>query len=188
MNKIIKKIILITLAVNLTSCNTFAGLLFPKKVFSFHPIGQQPPSSKIDRLKAGSEYTQTFTFYFSQAGNSFTAYFVPTIFINNPYKILHIKEMKYEWEGNTGVFLKDKNFDLPNFNIPSENGWYWIHGIGVFFKVNFEKVFKGKKPGDEFLFTLILVYSFDDEPENTQVLEYNVVTFKGEYISLFMGW
>jgi len=89
--------------------------------------------------------------------------------------------MKYEWENNAGMFLEGESLELPVANYVAQNGWYWL-GEGVdFFNVNFEKIFEGKKPGDEFLFRLTLIYSLDDEPENTQVLEYNVTALKGKY-------
>lgn len=187
MNISIRKIPhIILVGISLMSCNMFAGLIFPKIRFSFWPM-YAPPSSANERLNAGAEYPQTFTIFFSQAGNSFNAYFVPTIFVNKPYSVLHIKEMKYEWDDNTGIFLKDRSFNLPANNYVARNGWYWLGGIPDFFHVNFEKIFKGKKADDEFLFKLILVYSFDEDHESTQVLEYKVTTLKGKYVSPFMG-
>jgi len=151
-------------------------------------LGEQPPSSASKRLIAGDEYPQNFTFFFSQAGNSFTAYFVPTIFVDKPYNTLFVKEMKFEWESKTEILLKDTSFNMPVNSYISQNDWYWVCGIGDFYSVKFEKLFKGKKPGDEFIVKLTLVYSFDDEPEKIQVLEYEVTALKNEYTSIFMGW
>jgi hypothetical protein len=66
----------------------------------------------------------------------------------------------------------------------SKNGWYCTNRIrsnGIKGYVNFEKVFKGKKAGDEFYVDFILRYSFDDEPEIVQVIKYKVSTTKGEF-------
>ena len=166
------------------SCNSFAGILFPKIKFRFGSLGNRPPASASERLNAGAEYLQVFTMEIRSAGNSFQYYFVPTIFVNKPYRVLHIKEMKYEWENNTGVFLKDRSFEIPvsDYLHNTQTGWYWLGGLGGRLpEVNLEKIFKGKKPDDTFLLKLTLVFSFDDESENTQVLEYNVTVEKGEY-------
>ena len=183
MKNIFKTIIIISLGISMMSCNSFAGILFPRIKFSFSPVGEQPPTTASERLNAGAKYPQTFKFYFSRAGNSFQYYFVPTIFVNKPYRVLHIKEMKYEWENNTGIFFENRSFELPVRYYITQNDWYWLGGIADFFNINFEKIFKGKKQGDKFLFRLIIIYSLDDEPENTQVLEYNVTAIKGEYIN-----
>ena len=84
------------------SCSC-AGISHPRIIYSLSPRGDSPPGNAQKRLGAGSAYPETFSFFFSQAGNSFTAYFIPTIFVNKPYEVLHIKEMNYEWEGNTGI-------------------------------------------------------------------------------------
>jgi len=185
MKSIFKKIIIILLGINMMGCNLFGGLLFPKIRFRFSPVGEQPPASSTERLKMGDRYPQTFTFFVSRVGNSFEYYFIPTVFANKPYKVLHIKEMKYEWENNTGIFLKDKDFELTIENTyNAQNDWYLLEGLGGrrgLPEINFEKIFIGKKPDDKFLFRLILVYTFDDGHENTQVLEYNVTVVKGNY-------
>ena len=192
MKNIFLKIIIILFGISIMSCNRFAGFLFPKTTFEFSPVGEQPPSLPDERLNAGAEYPQTFTFGISRGGNSFKYNFYTRIFVNKPYRVLHIKEMKYEWENNKGVLLKDRSFDLfvSQYVHNEQNDWYWLAGIGIrgffHFKVNFEKIFKGKESGDEFLFRLILIYSFDDDPENTQVLEYNVTAVKGKYEHLYL--
>ena len=186
MKNIFKTVIIIALGISITSCDLFAGVLFPRIRFSFSQEGGNPPFGAEKRLNAGAEYPQTFNFYFSRAGNSFKTYFDTVIFINKPYRVLHIKEMKYEWENNTGVFLEDRSFELSVINGVAQNGWYWLRIQSDFFNVNFEKIFKGKKPGDKFLFRLTIIYSLDDELENTQVLEYNVTALKGKYFSSFM--
>ena len=191
MNIFLKRIIIVLFVTNLMSCNMFGGVLFPKVKFSFTDLGERIPSSADARLAAGAEYPQTFKFYFLPSGNSFTKPFYITIFINKPYKSLYIKEMSYEYDNGKGkgIFLSDKTFKIPIDEYLFFNGWYWGNSLGEpFFEVNFEKVFIDKKPGDEFDFKLALIYSFDEEPEETQIFNYNVTAIKGEYTSIFTGF
>ncbi|MCL2791566.1 MAG: hypothetical protein FWD87_00600 [Spirochaetaceae bacterium] len=175
------------LAIILSSCGSriFAGIFYPKIVYGFSPIGEQPPCSANARLNAGNEFPQTFTFNIRRSGpNTFEYFFLPTIFVRNPYEVLHIREMRYEWEGNTGTFIKDKSFQLSVDRYVTNGEWYWLGvGMGGFAPrdINFEKFFKGKEVGDKFLFRIIITYSFDDGSENTQILEYNVTAVRGEF-------
>lgn len=169
------------------SSGLFEGILYPKVRFSFTQNGDVPPSSAEKRLEMGDRYSENITFFFSQAGNTFEAYFIPTIFVKKPYKEFYLHEMRFEYDNNNDIVLTDKLFSLPDEYI-AKNGWFWKGGIGKdFFYINFEKLFKNKKPGDKFLFKIILRYSFDREPEISQVLEYTVTVIKGEYISPWMG-
>jgi hypothetical protein len=93
--------------------------------------------------------------------------------------------MIYEWDGNTRIQVKNRTYKLLVDYYVTNNEWYWL-SVGVNFgKVYFGRVFKRKEPGDEFLFKLKLVYSFEDEPENTQVLNYRVKVTKGFWTSPF---
>jgi hypothetical protein len=169
------------------SAGLFEGIFYPRTRFSFIQNGDVPPSSAEKRLEMGDRYPEAVTFLFSQAGNSFEAYFVPTIFVKKPYKEFRLYEMRFEYDGNNDVVLNDKLFPLPNEQV-SRNGWFWRGGIGKdFFHINFEKIFKNKNPGDEFPFKIILKYSFDNESEILQVLDYTVIAVKGKYISPWMG-
>ena len=188
MKNIFKTIIIISLGVSTIGCALFAGISFPKIRFSFTQEGERPPSSAEKRLNAGAKYPQNINIRFSRPGNSFQYYFDTTIFVNKPYKVLHIKEMKYEWENNTGVFFENRSIELPVRDYISQNDWYWLGGGFNLFNVNFEEIFTGKRPGDEFLFKLMLIYSLDNETEKTQALEYSVTVLKGSYTSPFMGW
>jgi hypothetical protein len=135
----------------------------------------------------GDRYPEAITFLFSQAGNSFEAYFVPTIFVQKPYRKFYLHEMSFEFDENNDVVSSARLFSLSDGYI-ERNGWFWRGGIGQdFFHVNFEKLFKDKKPGDKFLFRIILRYSFDTEAEILQILEYTVTAAKGEYFSPWMG-
>ena len=168
------------------SCNTLSGILYPKVFFSFHSIGVQPPSNANDRLVAGAEFPQTFTFSFSQVGNSFKTTFIPTIFVDQLFNTLYIKEMSYEWDNKNGILIKNKSFNLSTGSYISNNNWYWLGGIHNFLRINFENIFTGIKSGDNFIFKLFITYSFDDSKEQTQILEYNVIATKGSYTSPFI--
>jgi len=162
----------------------FAGIFYPKVVFSFKSLGENPPSVADDRLSMGAKYPQIFKIRFSQAGNSFKKSFLADIFVDEPYKMLNVKELSYTWQEGEGVFYTDKVFEIGGYL--SANGWYWTQKLGEpLYRMNFEKIFKNKKPGDTFWFTLKIVFSFDDGPEQTQILEYNVVTVKKKYSPLF---
>jgi hypothetical protein len=178
----------------LEKTDLFAGVLYPKKFFTFPRMcdGECPPSGADDRLNAGAAYPQTFSFSIRQSSDSFKMSFLGTIFVNKPYKVLHIKELRYEWEGNRGIFSKEQSIKLSVNRYIAQDGWYWYGWLGNFFQCdffecNFEKLFVGKKPGDKFRLSLELVYSFDDEPEKIQNLEYIVNVHKGKYIP-FLGF
>jgi hypothetical protein len=172
--------------INLMGCDKFSGLFYPKIRFSFKAAGDQPPDGATERLSSGGRYPQAITFFFSQGGNTFEKYFIPTIFVNKPYKVLHLYEMSYEWEGGTGVFLSDRIFALPVEEYISQDGWYWLGSVGQdFFGINFEDIFEGKKIGDKFLFKLKLKYSFDNELRREQILRYEITVVEGRYIFPF---
>ncbi len=94
--------------------------------------------------------------------------------------------MSIEWDENAKILLTDKKYDLSVEDYLTNGVWYWGYVQG-FYSTNFEKIFKGKKTGDTFLIKLKLLYSFDEEEEKEQILEYNVVVTEGRYISPFMG-
>jgi len=169
---------------SLETTSIFAGIVYPKKQFMFVPIYEEgePPGGSSDRLNAGAAYPQPIIVYIRKKGpNHFEMFFATTIFVNKPYDTLHIKEMSYEWEGNTGVFVKEQNFKIFTNRYVTNDNWYWYNKLGGLPDVNFEKLFRNKKIGDEFKFSLKFVYSFDEEPENLQCLDYNVEVYKGEY-------
>ena len=155
-------------------------LFHPNVHFSITQIGDVPPSSANERLESAEKYTQEISIWFSQPGNSSICYFSPIIFVNKPYKTLHINEMSYKYDKEDGVFLSNKSFLLLEYDV-MKNGWYWKNLGRDFFNVNFQKIFHRKEPGDIFLFDIIIQYSFDDEPLKEQILEYRVTTIKGEY-------
>lgn len=119
----------------------------------------------------------------------------------------HIREISYIFERKTDRFLKNAKFILPTkiYDIDEEqvfpcwitdSAHYWTRGIFMkpakktkrLPRVNFEKVFKNKKPWETFPFTLTTVYHFDDEDVKTLELEYDVHALEGEYVSPFLFW
>jgi hypothetical protein len=126
-------------------------------------------------------------------------YYPRDIFVKEQYQKLHIKEMSYEWEGNTGIFLKDKSWDslytknekrTYNFYDSLTGEYtYRLFEIEQYISedVDFNKLFKGKKRGDVFRYTVTVVYSLDDEPESTQILEYNVEVLLGRYMATLLA-
>jgi hypothetical protein len=171
----------------------FAGILYPKRDFVLLgvPRDKQPPSAFDQRLAAGAAYPQAFNFSFNSQTlpNGYKTFFMASLFAKKPPEVLHIKKIAYEWEGGTGIFSRRKSYKLAPADRWFTNGeWYIGYVSQCFPAVNFSRVFKGKEPGDEFLFRLTIVYSFDDEPENTQVLEYNVEVREYEWLPPFFEW
>lgn len=184
----------------------FSGILYPKVVFDFSQRNE-PPFSATKRLEMGEKFPQELQFFIESAGNSFKYDFDIHIFTKKAYKNLFLKEISYIFEGGTGYFLKNAKFILPTkvYDIDEEqvfpcwitdSAHYWTRGI--FMKptkktkrlpqVNFEKVFKNKKPGMSFKVKIICVYSFDDEPEEREESVFEVRCSEGEYVSPFLFW
>lgn len=165
----------------------FAGILYPKVYYTFRIIGDIPPYQPMERLAAGDRYPQTFFLKPTRAGNYLTYSFgICDIFVRKPYSTLYIHEMTGEWDGKTKTFMRRKRFTMLPENYLSGNGWYWRKGFGTglatkFFKEDFHKLFQ-KEPGDRFPFRLTLIYSFEDEEVQTQVIEYEVLATEGRYV------
>jgi hypothetical protein len=171
-----------------------AGITYPKKWFAFHNIcdGKHSPCDTSTTFGADTVSPETFsvTIYSSERDSKLFAR-ARICAKNKPHNVLHIKEVGYEYEGNRGVFLKQQSFRQPTV-IPGCWSWHLGGEFGDIFRCdlfecNFEKLFPGKEQGDEFKFSLVFIYSFDDEPENIQRLEYNVKVYKGKYIP-FQGF
>jgi hypothetical protein len=150
----------------------FPGICYPEKEFYFKVMDE---GGSLDvRIVRGSGGTNSLKKRFAVYAISST---------NKQYKILRIKRMSYKWEGNTGDFLKGDGYyegQLCVIDALSKDGYY---GYDPFYPLEFnpEKLFKGKKNGDKFKFYLTVVYSFDGEPDITQVFEYDAVVQKGKF-------
>lgn len=177
--------VLIVILFVITSCATlFRGILIPRVFFTFHQIDPPQPPSIGEILDEADKYPQTVRFIISQDGNSFKKYFMKSILVRAPYTQWHVREVRCEWENKCAVLVENAEFWMNPDEYESKDGWYCTNrvrgGRKNDFLINFEKVFKGKKAGDEFYVDFILQYSFDDEPELVQVIKYKVSTTKGE--------
>ena len=184
---LISLVALVVISVTVSGCGHpwLAGITYPKSFFKFPSISVSDDESTCP---------QTFTFMLNQSGSNVPEMeFLGKFFVNKQYNVLHIKELRYEWEGNRGILAKGQKIELwQELYVAEGDGYYyyWIPNFVEcdFFKCNFAKLFVGKEIGDVFRLRLELVYSFDDEPEKMQILEYNVKVFKGGYKPLFLGF
>lgn len=185
-----------------------AGIFYPKKVFEFYNLDcNYDWGSALDCVNSASEFTPEINVLFRQPGNCFKSEFYPEFLTKHPYSSLYIKEIVYLYEGREIIALSDAKFTMPS-NVreigSNEDGWitngiyYWLNGwtakpenwkdkTKVWPETNFEKIFKGKKVGDKFLFSIRIIYRFDEEEEKTLIIPFTVGTFKGEYLSIFAG-
>lgn len=185
-----------------------AGIFYPKVVFGFGNINENFYWGAADKAcDMADENTPEINVLFRQPGNSFKTEFFPVFLTEKNYSRLYIKEIVYIYENNEYPALKDALFTLsPNIRDMGshEKGWitngtyYWMNGweaepenwkdkSKLWPETNFEKIFRGKKPGDRFSFSVKIIYVFDDEEEKTLFIPFTVGTYKGEYISLFAG-
>lgn len=196
-----KKYIIFILVVCLTvSCAS--GLLYPRTVFSFKPLGDIPPSSATERLLSKDKYPQEIKINFRRPGNKFETFLDMSIFVKKPYKNLTIKDLRYSWYGGEGSFLIDTMFKLPE-NVseiasdPSDyygrGGYYWAllgrpinKKLGTLF-IDMQKVFKDRNTDDKFTLTIEIIYSFDNEPSRSVTYLYEVTPLEGSYTSPYMG-
>lgn len=202
-------LILIFLFVGGTGLFAFgAGIFYPKKVFDFYNLNRDYDwGSALDCLNTASELTPEINVLFRQPGNSFKAEFYPEFLTKQPYSSIYIKEIVYIYEGKEFTALSDAAFTMsPDIcdSGSNEDGWitngtyYWMNGwtakpenwedkTKLWPETNFEKIFKDKKVGDEFLFSIRIVYRFDEDEEKTLLIPFIVKTVKGEYLSPFAG-
>ena len=195
LKKIFLYIYIIVLIMMLSSCKIFS---YPKVVFDFKQLGDAPPYSASERLKLKDKYSQEIMINFIRGGNEYKTSLNMIIFIKKPYKYLNIKNINYLYANEKGEFLNDAKFKLPEYVSETEiktnyyygkDGYYWTFQVKPLDKkkgqpkIDFQKIFKHKKPGDKFKFKIEIEYSFDDEPVQFLTLQYEVTAAKGRYIS-----
>lgn len=128
-----------------------------------------------------------FRFEFREYGVSSYYVWVSTRFFSDRYinedtgkyiKKLYIKEIKYTWEGGTGVLVKDYVTDGLDLTPSSKMDNWWLDTVDCMPDINFHKIFKGKKSGAEFYCAFHLTYNLDDGPEILQIINYHVTVYK----------
>ncbi len=185
-----------------------AGIFYPKKVFIIQTIDNNFYWGAADKAcDMASEATPEINVLFRQPGNSFKTELYPVFLTKKNYSKLYIKEIVYIYENEEFFVLKDAYFKLPQQIVEigsNKSGWitnktyYWLNGRDAKCEnpkdkskrwpvTNFEKIFKKKRIGDTFYFSVRIVYRFDEEGEKSLVLPFYVKTLKGTYISPFAG-
>ena len=185
-----------------------AGIFYPKIVFSFKNIDDNFYWGAADKAcDLASELTPEINVLFRRPGNTFKAEFFPVFLTKKNYSKLYIKEIKYIYESKEISVLNDSIFILPHQIVEigsNQSGWitngtyYWLNGRSanpengknsaeIWPKTNIEKLFLGRKIGEEFLFSIKIVYRFDNENEKTQMIYFVVKTLEGKYVSPFAG-
>lgn len=185
-----------------------AGLFYPKKVFSIQTIDNNFYWGAADKAcEMASEATPEINVLFRQSGNSFKTELYPVFLTKKNYSKLYIKEIVYIYENEEFLVLKDTNFTLPQQIVEvgsNKSGWitnktyYWLNGRDAkcdnpndkskrWPETNFEKIFRKKKIGDVFNFSVRIVYRFDEENEKSLLIPFTVKTLKGKYVSPFAG-
>lgn len=137
----------------------FAGILYPKVEFSIYPVDREYGEDKSFLLinvwrHQFSQFKQPVRFRLRK---------------NKPYEQIYIKEISYEFDGNSGVYLKNISIILSWIKSDDNNGWYTT--FFMLRPVNFRKIFCDKTPGEKFEFKWIVRYHYDDEPEQTEIVE-----------------
>jgi hypothetical protein len=170
------------------SCGGFLlrGIAYPWYWYSFMGTSNIP-EKYAERLEAGARFPQALDFYINSTPYyfDFKGYFDTTVFVNKLYRELRIIELVCEWEGKRVVLVSDTTVPLGEPSM-SKNGWY-LYGHRRFY-VNFSKLFSGKKRGDIFPVTFTVRFSFDDEPEQSETMAYEVGVSKASPPNPFVIW
>ncbi|MDR2096186.1 MAG: hypothetical protein LBP76_11835 [Treponema sp.] len=161
----------------------FAGILYPKVEFSIWAEKTWAEEKDNDEHKLrmkievwGEQYT------------TFLSYPRFAIAAERPYKRIYIKEILYEWEGNSRLYCTDLSFQGHWDYVESNKLYYYV--TKRLPKINLGKIFHDKKPGDVFRLQWIITYQCDDDPEWTEVSECTVRAVEGTLripIPMFVG-
>jgi hypothetical protein len=162
----------------------FSGIRYPIKDFDIE-ILDPVDEPDIRNREPGEAYPEGFTVWFyHDVSSQFTFQAYENYFGTRPRKKLYIKEISWEWEGGSGVFVRDflDEFSEEDWSHP-ENGWHCIsYVVGIIpDNISFIRMFREKEIGEVFPFRLTIRCHFDDEPKTVQVLEYRVTDRKGRY-------
>ena len=201
-NKLIVTITLLFIGIT----NIFAfgkGIFYPRLFFTFDNIDNNFYWGAADKAcELATEKTPEVNVLFRQPGNSFKAEFYPVFLTKKNYSNIFLKiyqffvqnhyYAKFILSTNVRGIGEHKKGWITNGIYYCMNGWDaepedWKDKSKLWPETNFEKIFKGKKNGDEFFFDVRITYRFDNEEEKTLLVPFKVKTFKGRYISPFAG-
>ena len=150
---------------------------YPKTSFGLRKIG--------DSLYVPNTLRAPFGFSISFREQTYTSWkddVITVFYTETPFESIEILKFTYEWEGGCGPWGKTP-YTTPAFywQKSGESGAYenmFVGDVPSLIRINFHKIFKGKKLGDEFEFALKIVYSIDDGPEIIQTIKYHVTVYK----------
>lgn len=177
--------------------------IYPRIVYDLNNLDSW--YSPIEAFEKSEEATSEINIFFEITGNNFKTDMYPVFLTKKNYSRLYVKKISYIYEGNEYVVQTDAYYDLcSDIRKMDENkrGWitngtyYWMNGLSAELqskknrtsawpRTNFRKIFKHRKIGERFPFTVLLIYQFDDEEEKVAEIKYMVVPVKNEYISPF---
>jgi hypothetical protein len=146
--------------------------------------------SDNEKLAAADGYPYKVSLYFPKDTYEINSRISAEFLLRKPHSQWHVKEMTVNWDGGSKVLMEDKTFLINEDRYKYGNGWYLVSSISGEFrlaKVNFEKIFRESKHGDQFPVKVFLRYSFDDEPETEQEFEFMVTTRKWEHTPVFFS-
>lgn len=204
---IIFAILIISFIVVWNMDNIGAGIIFPKTVFGFKNLDENFYWGAADKaVENATDNTPNINILFARPGNSFYTEFDLVFLTKKNYSKLYIDKISYWYNEEEYVVLTDVLLKLSSrvrkMN-DHENGWitngkyYWYRGrasesysgkLKLWPKTNFEKIFKEKKDGDVFPFSVRIIYRFDDEELKSITHNFTVTAYQGKYQSMFFGW
>jgi hypothetical protein len=103
--------------------------------------------------------------------------------LRKPYREWHVYEVSIIWDGGSRVLLNDESFFIDERHYEYKEGLYLR--FWDFANINFEKIFKGKRHGDQFPVKMLMRYSFDNETEVKQEFEFMVLTTRWKFVDIW---
>jgi hypothetical protein len=118
-------------------------------------------------------YVPLFIVFSRAMGDRYFDIQAASFYLEKPYKSLHIKELSFSRDGKKCYLIKDITKELGElYELKLDSGKSLYQRVdGSWFilgKLNQRRIFKKMKVGDGIKIELTQVYSFDDEPLQTQ--------------------
>lgn len=200
--------LLFILLFSILGLNFIIKSIYPRIVYTFENVDSNFYwGAANEACDKATELTPEINVMFRQRGNNFKSDFFPIFLTKKNYSTLYINKISYIYEEKEFMALCDAFFNLcPDIKRIDElkKGWitngtyYWMNGWEAERKrktdkntdwpsTNFRRIFKNKKIGDEFPFSIIIIYRFDNEKERQLEIKYKVKAVKNRYVSPFMG-